>query len=91
MVGLTNVLISLALHLQLFGWIGEKFKLQMTVIGILSIMAVQGFANLQSQWGIIGEFSNFPQEELLEWIKDNTSPSEKLLSFGFTLHFNCAK
>ncbi|ROL41368.1 putative C-mannosyltransferase DPY19L1 [Anabarilius grahami] len=60
---------------QLFGWIGEKFKLQMTVVGILSIMAVQGFANLQSQWGIIGEFSNFPQEELLEWIKDNTSPN----------------
>ncbi|XP_067304209.1 dpy-19-like 1, like [Pseudorasbora parva] len=59
---------------QLFGWIGEKIKLQMTVVGILSIMAVQGFTNLQSQWGIIGEFSNFPQEELLEWIKDNTSP-----------------
>ncbi|XP_059424340.1 probable C-mannosyltransferase DPY19L1 isoform X2 [Carassius carassius] len=60
---------------QLFGWVGEKFKLQLTVVGILSIMAVQGVANLQSQWGIIGEFSNFPQEELLEWVKDNTSPN----------------
>uniref|UniRef100_A0A8C1M373 Dpy-19-like 1, like (H. sapiens) n=1 Tax=Cyprinus carpio TaxID=7962 RepID=A0A8C1M373_CYPCA len=60
---------------QLFGWVGEKFKLQLTVVGILSIMAVQGVANLQSQWDIIGEFSNFPQEELLEWIKDNTRPN----------------
>ncbi|XP_016137401.1 probable C-mannosyltransferase DPY19L1 [Sinocyclocheilus grahami] len=60
---------------QLFGWVGEKFKLQLTVVGILSIMAVQGVTNLQSQWDIIGEFSNFPQEELLEWIKDNTSPN----------------
>uniref|UniRef100_A0A8C2HEM7 Dpy-19-like 1, like (H. sapiens) n=1 Tax=Cyprinus carpio TaxID=7962 RepID=A0A8C2HEM7_CYPCA len=60
---------------QLFGWVGGKFKLQLTVVGILSIMAVQGIANLQSQWGIIGEFSNFPQEELLEWVKDNTSPN----------------
>lgn len=60
---------------QLFGWIGEKFKLQMVVVAILSMMAIQGVTNLQSQWGIIGEFSNFPQEELLEWIKDNTSPN----------------
>uniref|UniRef100_A0A671M2B9 Probable C-mannosyltransferase DPY19L1 n=1 Tax=Sinocyclocheilus anshuiensis TaxID=1608454 RepID=A0A671M2B9_9TELE len=60
---------------QLFGWVGEKFKLQLTAVGILSIMAVQGVTNLQSQWDIIGEFSNFPQEELLEWIKDNTSPN----------------
>ncbi|XP_043116087.1 dpy-19-like 1, like isoform X2 [Puntigrus tetrazona] len=60
---------------QLFGWVGEKLKLQLTVVGILSIMAVQGITNLQNQWDIIGEFSNFPQEELLEWLKDNTSPN----------------
>ncbi|XP_052002894.1 probable C-mannosyltransferase DPY19L1 isoform X2 [Xyrauchen texanus] len=58
---------------QLFGWIGQKFKLQIIVVAILSMMAIQGVANLQSQWGIIGEFSNLPQEELLEWIKDNSS------------------
>lgn len=65
---------------QLFGWIGEKLKLQMVVFAILSMMAIQGVTNLQSQWGVIGEFSNFPQEELLEWIKDNTSPSESFCS-----------
>ncbi|TRY85526.1 hypothetical protein DNTS_032238 [Danionella cerebrum] len=59
----------------LFGWVGEKCKLQLTVLGVLVIMAIQGVANLQSQWGIIGEFSNYPQEELLEWIKDSTSPN----------------
>lgn len=61
---------------QLFGWIGEKFKLHVMVFGILSIMAMQGAANLQAQWGIMGEFSNLPQEQLLDWIKDNTQPSE---------------
>lgn len=39
-------------------------------------MAVQGVANLQVQWAIIGEFSNLPQEELLDWILENTKPSE---------------
>lgn len=39
-------------------------------------MAVQGVANLQAQWAIIGEFSNLPQEELLDWILENTEPSE---------------
>lgn len=61
---------------QLFGWIGEKFKLHVMVFGILSIMAMQGAANLQAQWGIMGEFSNLPQEQLLDWIRDNTRPRE---------------
>lgn len=60
---------------QLFGWVGEKFKLQMVAFAIISIMAVQGAANLQGQWGIMGEFSNLPQEELLDWISSNTGPS----------------
>lgn len=43
---------------------------------LLALMAVQGVANLQAQWAIIGEFSNLPQEELLDWILENTQPSE---------------
>lgn len=43
---------------------------------LLALMAVQGVANLQVQWAIIGEFSNLPQEELLDWILENTKPSE---------------
>ncbi|KAJ8290860.1 hypothetical protein GJAV_G00018450, partial [Gymnothorax javanicus] len=69
------VMASLVCSRQLFGWIGEKYRQQLLVFGLLSLMAIQGVANLQNQWGIMGEFSNLPQEELLEWIKDNTRPN----------------
>uniref|UniRef100_A0A674DAM2 Dpy-19-like 1, like (H. sapiens) n=1 Tax=Salmo trutta TaxID=8032 RepID=A0A674DAM2_SALTR len=66
---------SLICFRQLFGWIGEHFKRHITVFGILSIMAIQGVANFQSQRGIVGDFSNLPQEQLLEWINANTMPN----------------
>ena len=34
--------------------------------------SVQGCANLSHQWNIIGEFSNVPQEQLVEWINTQT-------------------
>ncbi|XP_070768471.1 dpy-19-like 1, like [Enoplosus armatus] len=68
------IMASLVCSKQLFGWIGEKFKHQVAVFAVMAIMAVQGVANLQAQWAIIGEFSNLPQEELLDWIQDNTRP-----------------
>ncbi|CAK6959046.1 dpy-19-like 1%2C like [Scomber scombrus] len=68
------IMASLICSKQLFGWIGEKFKHQVAVFAVMAIMAVQGVANLQAQWAIIGEFSNLPQEELLDWIQDNTRP-----------------
>lgn len=68
------IMASLICSKQLFGWIGEKFKHQTAVFALMAIMAVQGVANLQAQWAIIGEFSNLPQEELLDWIQDNTPP-----------------
>ncbi|KAK2845135.1 hypothetical protein Q5P01_011794 [Channa striata] len=63
---------SLICSKQLFGWIGDKFKHQIAVFAVMAVMAINGVANLQSQWSIIGEFSNLPQEELLSWIQDNT-------------------
>uniref|UniRef100_A0A8C2WEM3 Dpy-19-like 1, like (H. sapiens) n=1 Tax=Cyclopterus lumpus TaxID=8103 RepID=A0A8C2WEM3_CYCLU len=68
------IMASLICSKQLFGWIGERFKHQLAVFAVMAIMAVQGVANLQAQWAIIGEFSNLPQEELLGWIQDNTRP-----------------
>lgn len=58
---------------QLFGWIAEKFRHQAAAATVLALMAVQGIANLHAQWGIIGEFSNPPQEELLGWIQEKTA------------------
>lgn len=51
-------------------------KHQLAVFVVMAVMAVYGVANLRAQWGIIGEFSNLPQEELLDWIQDNTRPGE---------------
>ncbi|KAI3360750.1 hypothetical protein L3Q82_012986 [Scortum barcoo] len=68
------IMASLVCSRQLLGWIGERFKHQVVVFAVLAVMAVQGVANLQAQWAIIGEFSNLPQEELLDWIQDNTRP-----------------
>lgn len=68
------IMASLICSKQLFGWIGDRFKQHAVVWVVVAAMAVQGLANLQAQWGIIGEFSNLPQEELLDWIQENTRP-----------------
>lgn len=68
------IMASLVCSRQLFGWMGEKLRHQAVVVVVLGMMAVQGVANLQAQWAIIGEFSNLPQEELLDWIQENTRP-----------------
>ncbi|XP_050793929.1 probable C-mannosyltransferase DPY19L1 isoform X3 [Gopherus flavomarginatus] len=59
-------------HGELFGWLFGKIQPKTLVFAILAIMAIEGSANLQNQWNIMGEFSNLPQEELLEWIKSST-------------------
>ncbi|NXI44249.1 D19L1 mannosyltransferase, partial [Galbula dea] len=66
------VMASLICSKQLFGWLFSKIDRKMFVFVILALMAIEGSANLRSQWNIIGEFSDLPQEELLEWIKVNT-------------------
>ncbi|CAL8247819.1 unnamed protein product [Lota lota] len=68
------IMAALICSKQLFSWVGERSRQQAVVFALLSVMAVQGVANLQAQWGIMGEFSNMPQEELLDWIQGNTKP-----------------
>ncbi|KAI9515404.1 hypothetical protein NQZ68_026138 [Dissostichus eleginoides] len=65
---------TLLSSIKLFGWVGDRFKHQVAMFAVMAIMAVQGVANMQAQWAIIGEFSNMPQEELLDWIQENTPP-----------------
>uniref|UniRef100_A0A803Y296 Dpy-19 like C-mannosyltransferase 1 n=1 Tax=Meleagris gallopavo TaxID=9103 RepID=A0A803Y296_MELGA len=62
----------LAYSVLLFGWLFCKIQPRTLVFAILALMAIEGSANLQTQWNIMGEFSNLPQEELLEWIQVNT-------------------
>ncbi|XP_066048483.1 protein C-mannosyl-transferase DPY19L1 isoform X2 [Chamaea fasciata] len=66
------VMASLVCSKQLFGWLSYKIQPKTLVFAILALMTIEGSANLRTQWNIMGEFSNLPQEELLEWIKVNT-------------------
>ncbi|EAW94047.1 hCG2040530, isoform CRA_g [Homo sapiens] len=67
------VMASLICSRQLFGWLFRRVRFDNVIFGILTVMSIQGYANLRNQWSIIGEFNNLPQEELLQWIKYNTT------------------
>ena len=62
------------LSFQLFGWLFWRVRFENVIFGILTVMSIQGCANLHNQWSIIGEFNNLPQEELIQWIQYNTRP-----------------
>ncbi|MGH0120205.1 UNVERIFIED_CONTAM: hypothetical protein FKN15_006366 [Acipenser sinensis] len=68
--------VSVVIIEKLFGWIKWQYNHHGIVLVIIVVMSVQGLANLRNQWSIMGEFSNIPQEELLEWIKANTKPDD---------------
>ena len=42
------------------------------LVVLLAGMGVAGYSNIKQQRSIIGEFSNYPMEELVEWIKAST-------------------
>ncbi|KAM4705884.1 protein C-mannosyl-transferase DPY19L1 [Rhinophrynus dorsalis] len=69
------IMASLLCSKQLFGWIFIRFKRPFFIFIVMGFMTVQGYSNLQNQWKIKGEFSNLPQEQLLEWINTNTKPN----------------
>uniref|UniRef100_A0A8C7ATX4 Dpy-19 like 2 n=1 Tax=Neovison vison TaxID=452646 RepID=A0A8C7ATX4_NEOVI len=68
------VMASLICSRRLFGWLFCRVRFENVIFGILTVMSIQGCANLHNQWSIIGEFNNLPQEELIQWIKYNTRP-----------------
>lgn len=68
------IMASLICSRRLFGWLFNKIRFENLIFGILTVMSIQGCANLHYQWSIIGEFNNLPQEELIQWIKYNTRP-----------------
>ncbi|XP_048193082.1 probable C-mannosyltransferase DPY19L2 [Perognathus longimembris pacificus] len=68
------VMASLICSRRLFGWLFCRVNFENIVFGILTVMSLQGYTNLHNQWSIIGEFTNLPQEELIQWIRYNTRP-----------------
>ncbi|KAM6156441.1 LOW QUALITY PROTEIN: putative C-mannosyltransferase DPY19L2 [Erethizon dorsatum] len=68
------VMASLICSQWLFGWLFHRFRYERVIFGILTVMSIQGCANLHNQWSIRGEFTDLPQEELIQWIKYNTRP-----------------
>jgi len=62
--------------LQLFAWVGDWRRHYLMVVVIAGLMSVEGWANLQHQWSIAGEYQNLPTEQLMNWINENTSPRQ---------------
>ncbi|KAH9489657.1 hypothetical protein Btru_056261 [Bulinus truncatus] len=54
--------------------LGTKEKHYAIVTALVACMAWTGINNLQVQLSRVGEFSNVPLEELVEWIKAKTPP-----------------
>nr|XP_011436284.2 probable C-mannosyltransferase DPY19L1 [Crassostrea gigas] len=63
---------SLLASRKLFGWIGGKEKQYAVIAVLLACMTVEGIQNIWHQWSIMGEYSNYPLEELVEWVKVQT-------------------
>ncbi|ELW70437.1 Protein dpy-19 like protein 2 [Tupaia chinensis] len=68
------VMASLICSRRLFGWLFCKVRFENLIFALLTVMSLQGYANLHSQWSIKGEFNNLPQEELIQWVRYNTRP-----------------
>ncbi|XP_022303095.1 protein C-mannosyl-transferase DPY19L1-like [Crassostrea virginica] len=66
------LLTSLLASRKLFGWIGGREKQYAAVTVLLACMTIEGIQNIMHQWSIMGEYSNYPLEELVEWIKVQT-------------------
>jgi len=49
---------------QLFGFIGSRMHHGAFLCVILGLASVSGFQNLAHQWNIIGEFENWPHEQV---------------------------
>ncbi|MXQ85271.1 hypothetical protein E5288_WYG014387 [Bos mutus] len=72
--GLVCIIAENTSESTLFGWIFCRVRFMPVILSLVTVMSIQGYANLHNQWSIIGEFNNLPQEELIQWIKYNTRP-----------------
>ena len=58
-----NLLIDVFFR-QLFAFLGPRYRQVSFLVAILAVASVAGIGNLTSQWNIIGEFENWPHEEV---------------------------
>ncbi|KAL5007371.1 hypothetical protein ScPMuIL_016177 [Solemya velum] len=63
---------SLLASKQFFGWLGGKERHFAVLAVLVAMMTYEGYQNLQKQWKVMGEYSNYPLEEMLEWIGKHT-------------------
>ena len=49
---------------QVFGFIGSRSRQSAVVVVLIGMAAVSGVGNLVSQWNILGEFENWPHEQV---------------------------
>jgi len=61
---------SLLANNKLFGFLGNNAVHKSLVVMVIAVAAASGFPNLNEQWNIIGEFSNWPHEEMLTFINE---------------------
>ena len=46
---------------------GERSRQYVIVFGTLALMSIEGYSNVTKQHKIVGEFSNYPLETLVDW------------------------
>ncbi|XP_078591642.1 protein C-mannosyl-transferase DPY19L1-like [Branchiostoma floridae x Branchiostoma japonicum] len=66
--------VSLLASKQLFGWVGSQTRHTFILFIVLGAMSIKGSSELRHQWSILGEFSNVPHEEMMEWMIARTPP-----------------
>jgi len=61
---------ALLANRKVFGFLGTPTRQTLMVTVVLGLSAVAGISNLVEQWNILGEFSNWPHEQILTHIND---------------------
>jgi len=61
---------SLLANRKLFGFLGSQSRQTVMVCAVLGISAIAGIGNLVEQMNILGEFSNWPHEQILTHISE---------------------
>jgi len=62
-------------YLQFFGWLPQLSNAnthRALIVLMIAGMAVVGIQNIQHQRSIKGEYSNYPMEDLIDWILEKT-------------------